>query len=91
MEFFPKCQNKLYNAQKAMHALLARSCKLHLPIDAQVEMFDHLIMPILYGSEIWGPYKIEIINRLQLKYYKYLLNIHHKTTTCMVLGELGKY
>ena len=79
-------------SQKSMFALLRRSRQLDLPIDLQLELFDSLIMPILlYGCEIWGFENITMIEKIHLKYLKYILGLKQSTPTCMVLGETGRY
>ena len=51
-------QTKKHNAEqarKAMHVLFKRIHNLDIPIDLQLYLFDHVILPItLYGCEIWG-------------------------------------
>ena len=51
-------QTKKHNveqARKAMHVLFKRIRNLDIPIDLQLYLFDHVILPIaLYGCEIWG-------------------------------------
>ena len=38
-----------------MHLLLKRVCTFNLPLDLQLKVFDHTVVPILlYGSEVWG-------------------------------------
>ena len=43
------------------------------------------------GSEIWCPQLCDLAAKLQLRYYKLVLNISKSTPTFMVLGELGRY
>ena len=53
-----------------------------------------MVVPIvLYGSEIWAHHDnlIEMVERLQLKFCKYLLKAKPSTPTCMVRGECGIY
>ena len=64
---------------------------LNLPIDLQLDLFDKLVTPILlYGSEIWTYENNDIIEKLHLRYCKYILSVN-KRTTSMVYGELGRY
>ena len=64
---------------------------LQLPIDIQLELFDHLILPILlYGSEIWGFDNISQIETFFLRFCKELLGVHRSTPNCMTYGELGR-
>ena len=63
-----------------MFALLNKSKELDLPIDLQLELFDSLILPILlYGCEVWGYENVLILDRLYLKYLKYVDPIRSQT------------
>ena len=74
------------------YSLLRRSRQLDLPLDIQLELFDTLIMPILtYGCEVGGFENLNIIEKLHLKYLKYILGVQMSTPTCMVLGETGRF
>ena len=57
----------------------------------QIELFEEKkIKPILlYGCEIWGYGNLDVIERLQLKYFKYIFNMKKSTPSYMVYGELG--
>ena len=56
----------------------------------QIEMFEKTMKPILlYGCEIWGYGNIDILEQVQLKFLKLVLNLKKSTQTCMVLGETG--
>lgn len=89
---FNKCKKHLFNqAQKAMFSLLRKSKNLGLPIDVQLHLFDHMVVPILlYGSEIWGFENNDIIEKLHLRFCRILLNVSNKSPKCMVYGELGR-
>ena len=77
-------------ATKAMYALIKRARYLHLPIDIQIELFSKIIKPILtYGCKIWGFGKLAVIERVQLKFLKMILNVKNTTPDCMVYGETG--
>ena len=48
-----------------MHVLFKRIRNLDIPIDLQLYLFDHVILPIaLYGCEIWGFENSQIIENL---------------------------
>ena len=71
-----------------MFALLAKCRKCDL------QLFDSLVTPVmLYACEVWGFEKTanDMLEKLHLKFLKYIL--HVKTSTCnnMVYGELGRY
>ena len=44
---------------------------------------------LLYGSEIWGFGNIDVIERIQLKFLKYIFNLKKSTPSFMIYGELG--
>ena len=90
---FVKNRKHVYEqAQRAMFNLWRRSRQLDLPLDIQLELFDTLIMPILtYGCKVWGFENRNILEKLHLKYLKYILGVKMSTPTCMVLGETGRF
>jgi hypothetical protein len=67
--------------------------KIHnLSIQCQLDLFDKIIKSILlYGCEVWGFSKNEIIERVQLRFCKLLLNFKTSTPSYMVYGELGRF
>ena len=78
-------------ALRAMYELLKMGRLYKLSIKLQLELFDKMIKPILlYGSEIWGFGKNDILERIQLKFYKILLNLKSSTPNYMVYGETGR-
>jgi hypothetical protein len=90
---FVKFKKYLYDySHNAMFALI-RKCRQHtLPIDIQLDLFGRLVVPILlYGCEIWGFENVAIIEKLQLKFLKYVLGVRPSTSTCMVLGKTGSF
>ena len=65
---------------------------LHLPLDMQIDLLKKLGIPVLlYKCELYGYENIEIIERLQLKYLKYILGLKPSTPNVMVYGETGCY
>lgn len=77
-------------ANKAMFSLLRKINNLSLPYDIQIDLFEKTIKPILlYGCEIWGFGNIDILERVQLKFYKYIFGLKKSTPTHMIYGELG--
>ena len=60
---------------------------LHLPIDIQQELYNALVAPILlYGCEVWGHQNVESIEKLHLKYLKYVLGVRRSTCNSIVYG-----
>ena len=77
---------------RAMYSLLAKSRNMHLPIDLTIELFMKLVKPILlYGCEIWGFGNIDVLERVQLKFIKHVLNLKACTPNHIVYGEVGVY
>ena len=73
---------------KALFSLLRKSRQLQLPYDIQIELFEkekNTIKPILlYGCEIWAYGNLDVIERVQLKYFKYIFNMKKSTPSHMV-------
>ena len=90
---FVKHKKHVYDhGQKAMYALLRKIRLLHLPLDIQIDLFQKLVIPVLlYGCELYGYENIEIIERLQLKYLKYILGLKASTPNVMVYGVTDCY
>ena len=79
-------------ANIAVFSLLRKIRHLNLPIDMQIDLFNKMIKPILlYGCEIWGFGIIDIIERVQLKFFKHILHLKKSTPSFMIYGELGVY
>ena len=77
-------------ANKAVFALLRKIKDLDLPYDLQLDIFDKTIKPILlYGSEVWGIGNCDIIERVHLKFIKYIFKLKTSTPSHMIYGELG--
>ena len=53
--FYKAIKNNIDHAKKAMHILYKRIRILNIPIDLEIEIFNHIILSILsYGCEVWG-------------------------------------
>ena len=81
---FTKTIKSLYDKGSiAMFSLLRKARSLHL--------FDKVVTPvILYGSEVWGFESCKILDKLQLKFCKYILKLNKSTCSIMMYGELGE-
>ena len=63
---------------------------LSLPFDVQIDLFDKMIKPILLnGSELWGVGNVDIIEKVQLKFFKQIFHLKNATPSYMIYGELG--
>ena len=77
-------------ANKALFALLKKSEALGLPFDIEIDLFDKTVKPILlYGAELWGYGNCDSLERIHLKFLKYLFNLKRSTPSYMTYGELG--
>ena len=75
-----------------MYEVLKKGRLHNLSVKCQYDLFDKIVKPILlYGCEIWGFSNIELLERVQLKFCKLLLNLKKSTPNFMVYGELGVY
>jgi hypothetical protein len=55
-------------------------------VKIQLELFDKMIKPILlYGCEVWGFGKNEVLERVHLKFCKILLNLKFSTPNYMYM------
>ena len=81
----------MQQARKAMFYVLRKARKLYLPIDVLLQLFDAMVAPILlYGAEVWGYEKNDIIESLHLEFCKYILKVKKCTPNYIVYGELGR-
>jgi hypothetical protein len=75
-----------------MYDLLRKGRIHNVYIKCQLYLFNKVLEPILlYGCEIWGFGKNNIIERAHLKFCKLLLRLKVSTPNFMVYGELGRY
>ena len=86
---FTKAINKqVMQGRKAFYALYNKVKKLQLPVDISLELFNHLVLPVmLYGCEVWGFGNINDLEILQRKFIKMLLDVNRATPNAMVYGE----
>ena len=76
---------------RAMFALMQRARTLSLPIDVNLKLFHSLVASVLlYGAEVWGEERSEIIEKVHLKFLKHLLQVNKSTCSNMIYGELGE-
>ena len=75
---------------RAMFLLLRKCRQLQLPVDIQLELFAILVKPILlYGCEFWATESADIIEKIHLRFCKYVLQVNKSTCSNIVYGELG--
>ena len=55
-----------------------------------LKLLNVIVKPaVLYGAEVWGSEKCDIIERLQLRFFKYVLSVNKFTSSVMVYWEFG--
>ena len=55
------------------------------------KLFDSIVVPVVcYGSEVWGFELSECIERVQLKFCRFLLGVNSNASNQAVLGECGR-
>ena len=75
-----------------MHALMAITKKLQVPIDVMFNLFDSFVLSILnYSCEVWGFYTAENIERAHRKFCKWLINVKMSTNNLSLAGEFGRF
>ena len=89
--FHPTKKHLCDKATIAMYEVLKFGRKYNLSIKCLMSLFDKMIKPILlYGCEIWGFGKNDIIENVHLKFCKIVLNLKPSTPNYMIYGELGR-
>lgn len=102
--FKQACDRLVEQASKALFKL--KSINVRDNISVAYRLFYSLILPILrYGSEVWCPFYIAGLNetnfmnicdgtpieKIWLRFGKYLLGCNRTTSNAAVRGELGQY
>ena len=86
--FFSTKKHVAEQAKRASYSLLNKIKTISLPVDIQTDLFEKMVKPILlYGSEIWGTGNLDIIEQVQLKFYKQIFGLKLSTPNYMVYGE----
>ena len=91
--FAKAIKHNVDHANKALHLLYKKIHNLHIPIDLQLQLFDHTIVPILlYGCEVWGFQNTKLIETVHTKFLKILPNYvkaHHYI--CYMQSLVGRH
>ena len=78
-------------ALRAMCSLLSITRNMEVPLNIMLNLFDSFVCSILcYASEIWGFMSAEMIERVQRKFCKWMLNVKRSTNNLAILSELGR-
>jgi hypothetical protein len=63
-----------------MYSLIKKCKKLELPIDMQIDLFHKIVkLVLLYGCDICSFGNIDCIERVQLRFLKYILGLKSNT------------
>ena len=79
-------------AKKAMYLLFYRIHNLNLPVDLQLKLFDHTVLPILtYACEIWGFEKLDMLEQIHTDFLRKITKSKKSTPLYMLYAELGRF
>lgn len=79
-------------SKKAMYLLFCRINNLNLPIDLQLKLFAHTVLPILtYACEIWGFENIDLLEKVHNEFLRKITKCRKSTPLSMLYAELGRY
>ena len=74
-----------------MHGVIRKIRQFNLPIDCQLDLFDKIVIPVLlHRCEICGYENQELIERIHLKFLKFILGLK-STSSYMVYGDTGQF
>ena len=89
--FHKTIKHNVEHAKKALHLLYKRINNLHIPIDLQIHLFDHTILPILlYGCEVWGFSNLNMIEIVHNQFLRNITTLRKSTPVYMLHAELGR-
>ena len=75
-----------------MYLLFTRINNLHLPIDLQLKLFDHTVVPIMtYGSEVLGFENLDTFEKIHTEFLRKITRCRKSTPLKMIYAELGRY
>ena len=79
-------------ALRAVNSLYSIFYRMEFNVKTKLILFDRMVQPILYYcAEVFGIYNTNILDRIQIKFYKKILGVKPATPNMAVLGELGCY
>ena len=77
-------------ATKDLYGVIRKLRYFNLPTDCQWDLFDKFIQPVLlYSYEVWGYEQLEVIEKVHLRFLKFVLNLKSSTPNSMIYGETG--
>ena len=76
MHFFQARKHNVEQARKTIHVLFKTIRNLNIPIDMQLHLFDHVILPIaLNGCEVWGFENSRIVENLHNDFLRHIVGL----------------
>ena len=73
-----------------MHLLYSRINYLNLPIDLQLKLFDHTVLPILiYACEIFSFENIDMLEKVHTSFLRKITKSKQNTPLYMLYAKLG--
>ena len=89
--FFKAIKHNTVQAKKALQLMYKRINNLHIPIDLQIHLFDHTILPILlYGCETWGFQNTKLLENVHNQFLRNITKLRKSTPVYMLHAELGR-
>ena len=86
--FFKAIRHNVDHA-KRRYIYFIREINLSIPIDLQIQMFDHTVLPILlYGSKVLGFTNTNMIDVLHNQFLRSITKLRKSTPTYMLYAEL---
>ena len=88
--FMYSIKDNISKARRAHYLQMKHVRNNCIPLSCHIELFKKTIDPILlYGAEIWGFEKYDILEKFRIKCLKSILHLKTSTPDYMVYGELG--
>ena len=89
---FVRCRKHVVEqANKALFQLFHRINNLNLPVDLQLKLFDHTIVPILtYSCEVWGFENTDLIEKFHCNFLRRITKSRQTTPRYMLYAELSR-
>ena len=93
LSWSPAKSNLAAKATKALHSIQVVIRRFgRMSIANSFKLFDTIVVPVLcYGSEIWGHEFSENIERVQIKFCRFLTGVNSSVNKQAVLGECGRH
>ena len=75
-----------------MHLLYCRKNNLNLPVDFQLKLFDHTVLPILtYACESFSFENLNMLEKIHTDCLRKISKSKRSTPVYMLYAELGRY